>query len=47
MMLCTSPAGIMTEENAFLNALDNATGFQIEGGTLHILYGTGQQLNFN
>jgi heat shock protein HslJ len=45
MMYCF-PAERMTQETAFENALKNATAYQIVGGILEIMYGSGQHLLF-
>ena len=45
LMMCNPPER-MTQESAYRNALKNATAFQLEGGTLEIMYGPGQHLLF-
>ena len=45
LMLCA--ADVMTQEGAFLSALNSASAFEIDGGQLEIMYGSGQHLLFN
>ena len=40
-MACTSPAGVMEQEQAYLEALPQAAGFSLEGGNLVLLTAQG------
>jgi heat shock protein HslJ len=43
-MACMEPAGIMKQEQAYLNALNTAAQFQVDGDRLEVYDGTGTQI---
>jgi heat shock protein HslJ len=44
MMFCDQPEGVMDQEEAYLQALDSATGFQIVGDVMIMLDESGQEV---